>query len=290
MSPPARNAETDRERICERLSWIAGEFPFRRLVFGHADAEVSDERGRIVWPRLDIIVSGSRDITLGTPTGSARYHLTAGDAYYVLPNGREAYQWNTAVQMLCIVPQARFTRVSYYDQPLAEQPPPVPLYHHTGRPYGLAMRATLDGLNALAWQDGTGAGPDLARALVRLALHECREQPSQPAPSKRQATFDRIRHWLEHCFAEDINRETTARQFGITPSYLSRLFRDMADVPFHQYLTDLRIGHARDLLRQTTLSVKEIGDQCGFPDPVHFVRRFRQITGQSPGRYPMSLT
>lgn len=287
MPPPPRNAGTDREQICDRLAWTATEFPFRRLIFGYA---APGEQNGMVWPRLDIIVAGSRDITLHTPTGPVRHHLTAGDAYYVLPNGREMYQWNTAVQMLCIVPQARFTRVSFYDQPLAEQPPPVPVFHHTGRPCAPAMRATIDALNALAWQDGTQAAPCLAQALVRLALHECHQEPTQPVPGKRQGTFDRIHHWLDHCFAEDINRETTAQQFGITPSYLSRLFRDMADVSFHQYLTNLRVGHARDLLRQTSISIKEVGDQCGFPEPVHFVRRFRQVTGQSPGQYRNQAT
>ncbi len=275
---------TDRERICERLAWIAEGFPFRRIVFGYADPVPGDRSG-MVWPRLDVILAGTRDIALATPTGSALYHLEAGDAYYVLPNGWEAYQWNTAVQMLCVVPRTRFTRVSYYDQPLAVQPPPVPAYHHTDRPYGPAMRATIEALNALAWQPDTGAQADLARALIRLALDECRQPPSSQPPSKQQATFDRIRHWLDHCFAADINRETTARQFGITPSHLSRLFRDLAGVPFHQYLTDLRLGHARNLLRRTTLSIKEVGDQCGFPDPVHFCRRFRQAHGLAPGQY-----
>jgi AraC-like DNA-binding protein len=275
----------DREWICTRLRQVVERFPFRRIVFGYPDSDAASRSGGMACPRLDLIVSGSREITLGSPTGPVRHHLTAGDAYYVLPYGRELYQWNTAVHMLCVVPHAAFTRVSYYDQPRAVQPPPVPVAHHTDRPCSPAMRATVDALNALAWQDRAGEETDLARALVRLALHECRRQPAAPPRGKRQLTFDRIQDWLEHCFAEDINRETTARQFGITPSYLSRLFHDMGGVAFHQHLTDLRIAHARSLLLGTDLTIREVGDRSGFPDPVHFTRRFRQAVGVTPGTY-----
>ena len=278
--------QTDRELVRERLEWIGANFAFTGLFFGFTETEPISRPTTQPWPRLILIVEGTRDVTLGTATGTAQHHLTAGDAYYILPGGWEAYQWNTVCKMMCIIPRYSYTRFSYYDQRLAVQTPPVPATHHTGSPYGPEMRATIEALNAVARNGNTtGAGVDLARALVRQGLHECVAQPAQEHRGKRQATFDRIRYWLENCFAEDINRETTADQFGITPSYLSRLFSDMTSTSFHQHLTALRIEHAENLLCRTSMPVKEVADQCGFRNPVHFVRRFRELNGTPPGRY-----
>lgn len=277
---------TERELIRDRLEWIAANFAFDRFVFGFTETEPINRPLVQPWARLILIMDGTRNVTLGTATGTASHRLAAGDAYYILPGGWEAYQWNTVCRMMCIIPRFTYIRFSYYDQRRENQAPPVPAQYHTGTSYGREMRATIEALNAVARNGNTsGAAAHLARALVCQGLHELIAQPAQEHHGKRQATFDRIHHWLENCFAEDINRETTANQFGITPSYLSRLFRDMTGVSFHQHLTALRIEHAKNLLGRTSLTVKEVADQCGFRNPVHFVRRFREINGLSPGRY-----
>ncbi len=45
------------------------------------------------------------------------------------------------------------------------------------------------------------------------------------------------------------------------------------------------MAHALELLRSTTLSIKEIAPRCGFSDPQYFSRAFRNIFGQPPGEW-----
>jgi transcriptional regulator GlxA family with amidase domain len=48
------------------------------------------------------------------------------------------------------------------------------------------------------------------------------------------------------------------------------------------YLKHVRIEHAKTLVATTGLSVTEIAARCGYPDPAHFTRQFRECTGMSP--------
>ncbi|MFA6294564.1 MAG: helix-turn-helix transcriptional regulator, partial [Victivallales bacterium] len=84
---------------------------------------------------------------------------------------------------------------------------------------------------------------------------------------------------------EDIDRSSVAGRFNLNPSYLSQLFTRMSGRSFHAYLTERRMEHAKHLLENSDLSVKQISAQCGFRSYVHFVRRFRELVKLSPGRY-----
>lgn len=54
---------------------------------------------------------------------------------------------------------------------------------------------------------------------------------------------------------------------------------------FSDYLGDLRIERMVVLLRSTDQSVKEIVSKVGYQDAPNCIRKFRQVVGQTPGRY-----
>ncbi len=281
-------AVSEQALILGKLKWAVEHFPFRRLFYAVAGQPLVTGAGVQAWPRLDMALSGSVDIELPLRDGAAKLHLRAGDAYYALPNSWEAYQWERRLELLCVVPRTSYLRVSFYNfHPEKGGGPrvsPVPVYHHTTRPYGDALRLTVEAMNALPWMESQDAGADLARAMLRLALRECAQEPVASG-GKARATFDKIRTWMENSFDERIDRGLIASRFGVTPSYLSRLFQTMTGMGAQQYVTKLRIDFAKHLLRETSLSVKQIGDQCGFRNHVHFIRRFRELAGIAPGHY-----
>ena len=55
------------------------------------------------------------------------------------------------------------------------------------------------------------------------------------------------------------------------------------------YLTDLRINHARQLMGQTELTMREIADMVGYEDQLYFSRIFKKRTGFTPSAYRRSL-
>lgn len=66
--------------------------------------------------------------------------------------------------------------------------------------------------------------------------------------------------------------------------HLRRLFKAFVGVGPKEYLTELRMARARDLLQLGT-SVKQTADEVGIPDPYHFSRVFRRTHGISPSAY-----
>jgi AraC family transcriptional regulator len=95
----------------------------------------------------------------------------------------------------------------------------------------------------------------------------------------------RITDWMAENLAEEFNLARLAGQVGMSEFHFNRLFKRATGVPPSQYLIRLRIDAARRLLRETTRSVIEIGNEVGYTNPSHFARIFRKETGLTPSDY-----
>ncbi len=73
-----------------------------------------------------------------------------------------------------------------------------------------------------------------------------------------------------------------AREAGVSPSYLSALFKQRFDTGPLVYFQERKLRRAEQLLRDSYLSIKEVGYLCGYEDPNYFSRRFRRRFGRSP--------
>ncbi len=167
-------------------------------------------------------------------------------------------------------------------------PPYVPaeLLHGTirapARVFDLAERLS-------AAQRGTPHQRLLGRGLLLELLLELLD-PSDPraqAPGEERLVL-RVREYLDRIAAGDTPTPPLAQalqRFGYSYAHLCRLFRNAFGVPPLQYINAGRLGRAQRLLRDTELSVKEIGARVGFPDPVYFGKLFRRHAGVSPRDY-----
>lgn len=84
---------------------------------------------------------------------------------------------------------------------------------------------------------------------------------------------------------EKITAEQLASRCHISESYYRNLFKKAVGVSFYEYLTDLRIQKAKELLWDSRCSIPEICEVCGFSSSQHFHRIFRSKTGETPGAY-----
>ncbi len=73
-----------------------------------------------------------------------------------------------------------------------------------------------------------------------------------------------------------------AERAGMSNRQLERLFKRYLNTTPKKYLISLRLGRARQLLQETELSVTEVTMACGFENPSHFSRLYRQAYGVSP--------
>lgn len=76
-----------------------------------------------------------------------------------------------------------------------------------------------------------------------------------------------------------------AKQIGISEVYLRKLFLKEWGISPRQYILDLRIRKAKQLLSNTPFTVTAIAEECGFASLYHFCRTFRDRTGVTPLEY-----
>lgn len=104
----------------------------------------------------------------------------------------------------------------------------------------------------------------------------------------RNPTIERIVAYVNKSYAEDITLAAVSAKMHMSGVYLSRLFKESTGFTFKEYLKAVRIKHARELLSETALSIKEIAVQCGFSDSNYFSQVFRGETGIIPLGYRKS--
>ena len=108
-----------------------------------------------------------------------------------------------------------------------------------------------------------------------------REEEADHCPALRPA----VEYLTAHLSDPALSCETLAAQAGLSTVYFRRLFRTVYGVPPKQYLLELRIRSARQLLAESGRSVTEVAELCGFSSVYHFCRTFRSATGETPSGY-----
>ncbi len=83
----------------------------------------------------------------------------------------------------------------------------------------------------------------------------------------------------------DLSLAMVADKFNISVPYLSSLFKSSAGVNFSNYVEDLRIDKAKDLLKNTSMTVGEIAAATGYGSSNSFCRAFKRVTGDSTSEY-----
>jgi AraC-like DNA-binding protein len=79
--------------------------------------------------------------------------------------------------------------------------------------------------------------------------------------------------------------ETVARKAGLSYESFRKKFRSVTGVSPARYRNRMVIDRARKLIYEERLSNKELADRLGFCDEFHFSRRFREISGRTPGEF-----
>jgi two-component system response regulator YesN len=106
--------------------------------------------------------------------------------------------------------------------------------------------------------------------------------------SRDNAEYHSVRQVIEYLqehYNEDLTLEDVARKVHISPSRLSHLFKDELGLTIIEYLTDIRITAAKQMLENSDLMVKQIAEKVGYQEASYFTRVFKKNTGVSPAEY-----
>ena len=91
--------------------------------------------------------------------------------------------------------------------------------------------------------------------------------------------------YIQSNYAEDLSTENIARSAAISGSECLRCFRTMVGTTPIQYVKQLRIQKAAELLASTDRKIADIGALCGFQEMSYFAKTFRTLKGCTPREY-----
>ena len=99
-----------------------------------------------------------------------------------------------------------------------------------------------------------------------------------------------VQNYLQYHFHEPVTLEALGHLTELNPQYLSVMFKKETGSSVTEYIRQLRISTAQELLRTTTMSVGQIAETVGYTDPLYFSRIFQKEVHQSPRRYRSGAT
>lgn len=99
--------------------------------------------------------------------------------------------------------------------------------------------------------------------------------------------IDKALDFIHKHYTQELTLQHVADHIHISRNYFSILFKRFLGQNFIDYVIDLRIKKARELLVHTSLKVYEVAGNAGFNDVKYFSKLFKKVTGSSPGDFRM---
>ena len=130
-------------------------------------------------------------------------------------------------------------------------------------------------------------------ALLRLAgiLQRCADREENPSVGRRGEGSDRLKAvvtWASANFREKVSVADAAAVAGLSKNYFCSWFRRHAGTTWNDYLNDVRISNACQMLAKTG-SVTRACQECGFADLSWFIQFFRKKRGRTSRQYVKEL-
>ncbi len=133
------------------------------------------------------------------------------------------------------------------------------------------------------------ANPALAFAETVRCLSQMERafrHSAQPEPTVLTPHTARVLRIIDECPGENLSIDELARQCSVSPSWLSRTFRQEIGETIHGYMMTQRLKYSVGLLADH--SVAEVSCLCGFADSSHYIAQFRRHFGMTPFAYRQS--
>ncbi|OKP70373.1 AraC family transcriptional regulator [Paenibacillus helianthi] len=126
---------------------------------------------------------------------------------------------------------------------------------------------------------------ELKQAFVNLASRIC-SQVEHDQKNEEHTLMDQIVLYIDSHYREHtLSLETISQEYSISPSHLSRSFKEKVGINFIQYIWQKRMNEVMHKLITTNDSLKDIIVQVGYLDTPNFIRKFKKETGYTPGQY-----
>jgi two-component system response regulator YesN len=123
---------------------------------------------------------------------------------------------------------------------------------------------------------------ELFTSSFSVALNEIRKHRLEMSGT----AVETVKRWVAAHYNQHADLNMLAGMVFLTPSYLSKLFKQETGLTLTDYVIEIRIRKAKQLLKNAPdLKVHEIGTEVGYPDPAYFNKLFKKVVGVTPNEY-----
>ena len=137
-----------------------------------------------------------------------------------------------------------------------------------------------------------GAGADIATQIrIKLVLLQFilemwnKGLVVENDTSGRNTVEKEMVSYIQQNYTGTISLKEFGEQFHLSEKYISRYFKEHFHITLSQYVTYLRLEHAKQLLQDTDLPITEIALQSGYQNVSYFIRSFKKTYEVSPLKY-----
>ena len=121
--------------------------------------------------------------------------------------------------------------------------------------------------------------------IILSTLKACLERIGQVRKDHSIKPVRILREYMEVNYKEDISLNRLAEIVNMNPSYVSSVFKKETGKTCSEYLTDVRLQKAKDMLVETGYSIGTIAEETGYHDARYFSKQFSKIVGLKPFEY-----
>ena len=123
----------------------------------------------------------------------------------------------------------------------------------------------------------------LLNEIMAAFARKCETATSEKIIVSRHVS--KVLHYIDGNFRKNLSVSLLAQIFGLNSHYLGSLFMTEVGKSIPQYILDIRLILAAQLLSASSLSINEIAYECGFSSPSYFILKFRKRYGRTPRQY-----
>lgn len=133
------------------------------------------------------------------------------------------------------------------------------------------------------------AQAETQRQLEELARAGAGQEVEADSGDRVSLMMSKVKGYLQSNYMYDVSLDSLGDILRISPSYLSSTFKKCFGVGFLDYLTELRVQAAKDLLADPLRSTAEVASLVGYESASYFTRAFKKKTGQTPTEYRQQI-
>ncbi len=130
---------------------------------------------------------------------------------------------------------------------------------------------------------------DLTRVMTAIVKDRGESENEESETPSYDKMIDNVVSDIREHYMEDLSLTSLAAKYNISMGHLSRMIKEHLQVNFSDYIATLRIQRAKELLRDDSISIQEIGEIVGYNDYFYFTKVFKKIEGISPSKYRKSI-